>query len=244
MNWWVGCSGFYYKEWKDIFYPPFIPSRDWFLYYASQFRAVELNVTFYRFPKESSFKNWYEQSPADFKFAVKVPRLITHYKRFSDVGKLLEDFYTTVRDNLKEKLGPVLFQLPPQLHFSTDVLENIIQQVDPSIDNILEFRHVSWWRQEVKEKLTDHNISFCGISYPGLPDEVIINAPTAYYRFHGVPQLYHSSYTEEQLQQVVKYVETFPGLKNGYIFFNNTASAAAIDNAWHLQQFTEEMIRS
>src|SRR5258708_6683244 len=115
MKLFIGCSGFHYREWKEKFYPEKMPQRKWFDYYSSQFNTIELNVTFYRFPQIKTLQNWYEKSPAEFCFAVKVPRLITHYKQFNDTDQLLTDFYSTTRSGLREKLGPVLFQLPGKI---------------------------------------------------------------------------------------------------------------------------------
>src|ERR1043165_722031 len=108
MKWHIGCSGFSYKEWKDVFYPPRLPQRLWFDHYSSRFSTLELNVTFYRFPQLKMLQAWYDKSPGGFIFSVKAPRLITHYKQLKDCQDLLNDFYTVCRDGLKEKLGPLL----------------------------------------------------------------------------------------------------------------------------------------
>src|SRR5262245_59274802 len=107
MNWHIGCSGFHYREWKGMFYPEKTPQRLWFEYYSSQFNTLELNVTFYRFPQLSFLQNWYQKSPENFQFTVKVPRLITHYKQFNETQDMLNDFYGTVKEGLKQKLGAV-----------------------------------------------------------------------------------------------------------------------------------------
>src|SRR5215217_6065644 len=104
MRWHIGCSGFHYKHWKDAFYPQKLPQRLWFDHYSSIFNTVEINVTFYRFPQLSFLQNWYDKSAKDFSFSVKAPRLITHYKKFQECDKLLDDFYNTVQKGLKEKL--------------------------------------------------------------------------------------------------------------------------------------------
>jgi len=236
----IGCSGFHYKEWKSDFYPEKLPQRKWFEYYSEKFNTLELNVTFYRFPQVSFLQNWYNTSPDDFVFALKVPRLITHYKQFKDTEQLLGDFYKTIREGLLDKLGPVLFQLPPQAVFTTDRLQLIIQQVDNSFMNVIEFRHPSWWTKEVFDTLAAFNISFCSISYPGLPDEVIINNPLVYYRFHGVPQLYKSEYDKKQLQKVAQTISQSSMAASAFIYFNNTASGAAINNALYLKNHFEK----
>src|SRR5690242_10251634 len=112
MQYFIGCSGFHNKDWKEVFYPKGLPQSKWFEFYCTQFNTLELNTTFYRFPRIEILQKWYDKSSADFKFSVKAPRLITHYKQFNDVARLLNDFYTSVQEGLREKLGCMLFQLP------------------------------------------------------------------------------------------------------------------------------------
>src|SRR5437868_13191221 len=111
MQWHIGCSGYHYSSWKEVFYPKDLPQKKWFDFYASRFDTLELNVTFYRFPQLRFLQNWYSISPDGFSFAVKAPRLITHFKQFNECERLLDDFYTTTKEGLAEKLGPLLFQL-------------------------------------------------------------------------------------------------------------------------------------
>src|SRR4051812_36983931 len=113
-SWWIGCSGFHYKHWKDIFYPEGLPQKKWFEFYCENFNTLELNVTFYRFPQLAFLESWYKRSPKKFRFAVKAPRSITHYKQFHDTESLISDFYGVVKTGLKNKLGCILFQLPPR----------------------------------------------------------------------------------------------------------------------------------
>jgi uncharacterized protein YecE (DUF72 family) len=198
---------------------------------ASIFDTIELNVTFYRFPQLSFLQNWYQKSPAEFRFAVKAPRAITHYKKFNDTADLILSFYDTINNGLQEKLGPVLFQMPPSFHYDEEKLERIINSLDPLFNNVLELRHVSWWRNDVYKTLADHNITFCGMSHPTLPDDVIQNTPSVYYRFHGVPNLYRSPYAIEFLQQVVNSVKRNPEAKQGWFYFNNDYDAVGVQNA-------------
>jgi uncharacterized protein YecE (DUF72 family) len=107
IQWHIGCSGFHYKHWKEIFYPKEVPQRKWFEHYCEHFKTLELNVTFYRFPQIPMLQSWYERSPADFYFSVKAPRLITHFKKMNDCEKFLNDFYHTVEVGLKKK--PVVY---------------------------------------------------------------------------------------------------------------------------------------
>jgi uncharacterized protein YecE (DUF72 family) len=138
----------------------------------------------------SYLKNWYDKSPPGFTFSVKVPRLITHYKQFKDSARMLDDFYNSVSEGLGAKLGAVLFQLPPQAIYTEERLEKILRNVKPGFNNVIEFRHSSWWKKQVMKILAERNIVFSGCSYPGLPDEPVINNELVYYRFHGVPVIY------------------------------------------------------
>lgn len=235
-KWYIGCSGFHYKEWKEFFYPKGLPQRLWFDYYAERFNTLELNVTFYRFPQLKFLQNWYGKAPQHFVFSAKVPRLITHYKQFRECAPLIADFYTTLREGLREKLGCVLFQMPPQLAYSEEALERILSHADPSFTNAFEFRHASWWNPAVYDTLTKNNIIFCGHSYPRLPDEAVINTPAAYYRFHGVPKLYFSQYSNEFVHSIAQQLQDNPTLQTAYVYFNNTATEAALNNAGYLKE--------
>ena len=240
MKWNIGCSGFHYKEWKEIFYPHKLPQTKWFEYYCTRFNTLELNNTFYRFPTLKSLQTWYNKSPDDFLFAVKAPRIITHYKQFTSAEEQLENFYNVIRDGLHEKLGPVLFQLPAVYRYSDERLERIIASLDPAFMNVLEMRHESWFNQTVYDVLEQHNIIFSGISHPSLPDDAVVNNSTAYYRFHGVPHLYFSKYTGPQLLAVAGDLFSAKHLKRAFIYFNNTASSAAISNAEYLLTYIRE----
>jgi len=214
-----------------MFYPEKLAATKWFEYYCLHFNTLELNVTFYRFPQLKTLQGWYTRSPEGFLFAVKAPRLVTHYKKFDGTTDLLRDFYGTIAEGLREKLGFVLFQLPPQLSYSDTLLQRIIESLDGSFSNTVEFRHESWWKPEVYQRLAEHNISFCGHSHPRLPDSVIINTEQVYYRFHGVPELYRSAYPEGRLEEVAAQVLKNKKVKAAHIYFNNTAGPAALANA-------------
>lgn len=241
MIWRIGCSGFHYKEWKGLFYPEKLPQRLWFDYYCKHFNTLELNVTFYRFPQLAALQNWYQQSPEGFEFAVKVPRLITHYKQFNDTARMLADFYGTVRDGLKEKAGPILFQLPARMTYSKELLHRILDSLDESFLNVVEFRHSSWWSVEVYTQAAQHKAIFAGSSFPGLPPDVITGQPVIYYRFHGIPKLYYSEYDKATLEQAAKAIVADEAVNKAYVYFNNTATLAALHNAVFLQQFVQKI---
>ena len=235
LKWLIGCSGFHYKEWKELFYPKGLAQTKWFEHYTKHFNTLEINNTFYRFPEVKTFANWYIKSPDQFIFSVKVPGTITHYKQFSGTGELVTNFYNIAREGLKEKLGPVLFQLPPRMAYSPERLQTIISQINSSYINVIEFRNISWWRQDVFQVLKEKNIIFCGVSYPGLINDAICTTPVAYYRFHGVPRLYHSLYENSFLDKIMNDL-IIADIKTAYIYFNNTASAAALENARYIQK--------
>jgi uncharacterized protein YecE (DUF72 family) len=240
-KWWIGCSGFHYKHWKGSFYPDKLAQKNWFDHYSKHFKTLELNVTFYRFPRLPYLKNWYNQSPNDFTFSVKAPKAITHYKKFKDCERFLQDFYGTTREGLKDKLGCILFQLPEKVSYKHDKLQQIIESLDPGFKNVLEFRNESWWNPKVYQKLATHNISFCGMSHPSLPDFVIQNTKTVYFRFHGVPELYKSKYSLKTLKKVADEIENNPLTKEAFIYFNNDIDTSAIDNALQMIRYLDRL---
>jgi len=231
MKWHIGCSGFHYKDWRGKFYPEKLAIKNWFDYYTKYFDTVELNVTFYRFPQLSFLQSWYQKCPENFRFSVKAPKAITHYKQFHDSARFITDFYETSNNGLKEKLGPVLFQLPGRLAYNEERLERIVNSLNPSFNNVLEFRHESWWREDVYKALAERNITFCGMSHPSLPNDVIVNTSIVYYRFHGVPDLYRSPYSKEFLQEIVSIVKSDKHVKTGWFYFNNDFDAVGVRNA-------------
>jgi uncharacterized protein YecE (DUF72 family) len=234
-QWYIGCSGFAYKEWKEIFYPAKLPQRSWFTYYTEHFNTLELNVTFYRFPTLKSLSGWKEQAPEGFVFSAKVPRSITHYKKLSGTETMLDDFYSLLREGLGASLGCVLFQMPPQFTYSEERLQAVLAAVQSNFKNVVEFRHASWWRPDVQAALAHASITFSGVSFPKIGhDEAVINMPLAYYRFHGVPKLFYSLYDEQFIANIHSQLAGSEA-KSAYVYFNNTASSAALTNARFLQ---------
>jgi len=236
MSWKIGCSGFHYKHWKHFFYPSDLAQSKWFEFYCEHFNTVELNVTFYRFPKLPFLESWYIRSPEDFVFAVKAPRLITHFKQFHNADQQLDDFYSVILEGLKEKLGCVLFQLPPRIAYTPERLERIVNSLDPTFKNVLEFRHLTWWNEEVYSQLEKHKITFCGMSHPDLPQDIIQNNRLLYYRFHGVPELYKSEYDQKVLQEFTNEIKSDGKVKQAFIYFNNDIGGSAISNAKQVQE--------
>jgi uncharacterized protein YecE (DUF72 family) len=242
MSFWkIGCSGYQYSDWKRIFYPEDLAQRQWFEFYASHFNTLELNFTFYRFPKLDFLQSWYQRSPEKFSFAVKAPRHITHFKRLNEAQEALNNFYVTVQEGLKEKLGCVMFQFPSSFVYEEHRLERIVNLIDSNVCNVVEFRHPSWWNETVMAEFIRNNIVFAGVSHPQLPDDVVHTADVVYYRMHGVPHLYSSRYQSDQLEHVTSLIQSFDGVKKAYVIFNNTAEASAIANAKQFQEICEEI---
>lgn len=243
LTWKIGCSGYHYADWKRLFYPEGLSQRKWFEYYCEKFNSLELNVTFYRFPKIEHLQSWYDRSPENFSFTVKAPRLITHYKRLTEAQDALNNFYDIAQKGLKEKLGCVLFQFPSSFVFEEHRLERIVNLLDHQVKNVVEFRHESWWRENVLQTFSQQHITFCGMSHPNLSDEIMRTTETIYYRFHGVPHLYWSRYQLPELEQVAHAIQDMEGIKEAYIYFNNTAEANAVTNAREFQELLETVSR-
>ncbi|QNK63044.1 DUF72 domain-containing protein [Pedobacter sp. PAMC26386] len=237
-DWRIGCSGFYYKEWKDIFYPPALPPKQWFNYYCQHFNTIEINSSFYRLPSPKSFHTWYESSPPDFLFTIKAPRTITHYNKFENAEKLIIALYQTCAHGLKEKLGCVLFQFPPAFKYTAERLSLLLENLNPAFKNVIEFRHISWWNNEVMSEFKKNKLTFSGLSYPSaLSDGVIQFNDPVYYRFHGKPILYKSLYPEQEIIKFAKSV--MPIAKQVFVYFNNTWGTAALANARQLITLTD-----
>src|SRR3989441_5483844 len=160
MNLYVGTSGYSYKEWKGTFYPDELPDKQMLRFYGERFRAVEINNTFYRMPKASVLESWAAAVPADFKFVLKASHRITHMQRLKDsddsVSYLLE-----VAGALKERLGPLLFQLPPYLKKDAPRLGEFLGLLPPDRPAAFEFRHQSWFDEEVFGLLREHQAVLC-----------------------------------------------------------------------------------
>ncbi|MFD2581125.1 DUF72 domain-containing protein [Pedobacter vanadiisoli] len=238
MKWRIGCSGFYYRDWKEVFYPKGVAQKDWFKYYCRHFNTIEINSTFYKMPTQKSFNKWYDESPDDFLFTIKAPRLISHYKQLNDCKQLISDFYEAIQLGLKEKLGCVLFQFPPKFDYNEQRLKLLINQLNPGLKNTVEFRHLSWFNEEIHKELAKNKITFSGESYPSeLPDTVIQNTGTVYYRFHGKPVLYKSEYDISVLKDFKNQIKD--NASEVFVYFNNTWGVAALHNAKQLQGLTK-----
>ena len=240
MKMYLGCSGWYYDHWINRFYPIEIKKSEWLPYYAQNFQTVEINSTFYRFPREKMLQNWYEKTPEDFKFILKVNQSITHRKKFKDTSNLLRNFYE-LSEYLREKLGGLLFQLPPNIHKNMKILKRALEQFDTSNNNVLEFRHPSWYDEDVYKLLDDYNVIFCSVSTSNLPQDLIVIKNKAYIRFHGTDEdkRYQHLYSDEELRQWARKIKR-EDISELYCYFNNDYHANAVKNCLKLKKLLED----
>jgi uncharacterized protein YecE (DUF72 family) len=238
-DYYIGTSGWHYEDWKDIFYPVDLPKSKWLEFYAGRFLTVELNNSFYHLPSEKAFINWREASPEGFIFAVKVSRFITHVKRLKDAEEPLQNFLERA-DLLVDKLGPLLYQLPPNMKRNDERLESFLSILPGQYRHVFEFRHESWFDDAVLKVLMRYNAGFCVFDMPDLTSPVMATADFAYVRFHGSAGLYSSSYSDKELADWSKKItELGEKLKAVYVYFNNDVYCYAITNARTLTSFLE-----
>ena len=235
----IGCSGFYNNDWKGSLYPEDAKSKDFLSLYSQVYNSVEINSTFYRKPTAKTLLKWVDETPEDFKFFIKIPKTISHEKRLKDCKEEILEFCNLIQSNLKEKLSGFLYQFPPSFKNTQENIDLILNNIDFSFLNVIEFRHESWWRNEIFKILRENNTVFSGVTFPGnLSEDVIVNHPEIlYYRLHGKPILYKSEYSEEFLNDLANKIKA--NNRKTFIFFNNTWGNAAIKNSLYLKKILE-----
>jgi len=232
-NFYIGCSGWSYGGWVGRFYPADLKQREWLSYYTQHFNTVEINMSFYRFPLKNMLNSWYNRTPKDFLFTLKANRMITHVKKLKGTEKLLGSFYS-LADLLKDKLACILFQMPPFLtkEKHMKVFEDFLKTLSPDHNNVMEFRHKSWFCKEVYDLLSSHKAIFCIISAPKLPSDAVVSARFAYVRFHGVDKMYDYQYSRKELRTWAEQIKKLEG--DTFAYFNNDVNAHAPKNALEL----------
>jgi uncharacterized protein YecE (DUF72 family) len=214
MNFYVGTSGYSYKEWKGSFYPEKLAAKDMLPYYASKLHAVELNNTFYRMPKPEMVTSWKEQVPDNFRFSVKASQRITHFKRLKEADAETKYMLDTV-STLQDRLGVVLFQLPPNMKKDLERLDNFLKMLPPTIPATFEFRHPTWFDDEVLALLRSHNRPLCVSDTDDLPaSHVDATADWGYLRLRRVV------YEENDLADWVKRIND-QKWNAAYVFFKH-----------------------
>jgi uncharacterized protein YecE (DUF72 family) len=181
MTIWVGTSGYNYPEWKGSFYPPTLPAAKMLPYYAARFPTVEINYTFYRMPTEKLVSSWAAQTPSPYRLTLKAPRRITHDSRLRNCGELVKAF-CGVAGTLGDKLGALLFQLPPSTKKDVSLLDAFLDDLPPKVCAAFEFRHASWLDDEIFDRLAARNLALCVADSERMSTPVRVTAEYAYFR--------------------------------------------------------------
>jgi len=241
----IGTSGWVYSHWQGIFYPENLPAKNKLKYFSQHFKTTEINYSFYHLPRPSTYQNWYKQVPADFIFAVKASRFITHIKRLKRIKEAWQQFIENAL-NLKEKLGPILFQFPPSFKITEENikrLENFLKVLKGdslkfkvySLRFAMEFRHESWCNEKTYKLLEKYNCAWVIADSPSYPRADVATADFVYIRLHGSKVLFSSKYTKNELNSLAEKIKRW--LKQNldiYCYFNNDFHGYAIENAKEL----------
>ena len=230
----IGTSGWSYAHWAGKFYPAEIPKSQWLEYYCDHFATVEINNSFYRLPRETTFQKWRDSVQEKFVFAVKASRYITHIKKLNEPVESAELFLTRARF-LGRKLGAILFQIPPGLKARPDRLEQILRARPKDLRYCFEFRHTSWFCEEVYDLLRQYNSALCIADSPKFPMVIQRTADFSYFRLHGSTMLYRSRYSSEELSIWAERIErVLDQDADVYVYFDNDAEGYAVMNALEL----------
>lgn len=232
---WIGTSGWVYKHWMGIFYPPRMPGPDQLPFYAERFSTVEVNFSFYRLPERSVFEGWRERTPDNFLFAVKGSRYLTHIKKLKEPEEPLQRLMDRA-SGLGEKLGPVLFQLPPTWPKDLDRLRGLLAALRAFSGQrfTLELRHQSWLCADVYDLLQDVGVALCLPVSPTVPLDVRLTADWTYIRMHS--GRWGTGYTDDEL---VGWAQRISGYRregaDTYVYFNNDPGGHALRDAERLR---------
>ena len=228
----IGTSGWHYKHWKEVFYPGDLPDKEHFNFYSSRFDTVEINNSFYKLPEATTFTAWRKGSPAGFLFAVKGSRFITHQKKLKLEKEEIKLFFSRIK-YLKEKLGPVLFQLPPRWKFNPERLRHFLSILPAKYNYAFEFRDTSWYTQETFDLLKEFGCAFCIYELAGHQSPLEVTSSMVYIRLHGpTKNIYQGSYSKVQLKRWAEKCRSWQ--KEGrdvYLYFDNDQAGYAAMNA-------------
>ena len=232
----IGTSGWYYIHWVGPFYPRGLPSRKFLEYYMASFSTVEINNTFYRLPNKETMANWRDATPKGFLFAVKASRFITHMKKLKDPEKSLAPFLEVVEE-LGDKMGPILFQLPPRWGFQANRLAEFLKALPSRHRYAFEFRDCGWLNPVAYELLAKWKMAFCIYDFAGQKSPVRVTADFIYLRFHGPDGPYRGQYSSQAL---ARWAETFLSWaregKDVFCYFDNDEAGYAAADALRLKE--------
>jgi uncharacterized protein YecE (DUF72 family) len=232
----VGTSGWNYKNWRGTFYPEDLPTKAFLNFYARHFSSAEVNYSFYHLPSAATYEHWYATVPADFRFALKLSRYVTHIKRLNEVQQPWNDFLKGAR-SLKEKLAPILLQLPPSFKSTEENLRRVHDFLayasKDRVELAIEFRHESCFAEPMLSILRRHETALVLAHSSRFPiPPVTATGSFVYFRFHGPGEWCSSSYSRRDLAPWARQVKSF--MKQGldaYAYFNNDAHGDAVPNA-------------
>ncbi len=233
----IGTSGWHYKHWRGPFYPEKLTPSKWLPYYFARLSSVEINNSFYRLPLKETVMNWREQTPPHFIFAVKAWRLITHLKRLNNAREALALFLQST-ESLREKLGPILFQLPPHWPCNAERLRAFLGTLPEGHRYTFEFRHPSWHTSAIYSLLERYRSAFCIYQLAGFASPRIATADFVYIRLHGpTEKKYEGDYPMETLHAWAERARAWQRQgKDVYIYFDNDQAGYAVKNAIALQE--------
>jgi uncharacterized protein YecE (DUF72 family) len=232
----IGTSGWHYEGWSGIFYPVEMKERDYLSFYSTVFRTVEINSSFYHLPLKSTFARWKDAVPGDFIFAVKASRYITHQKKLKDSERPLSRFLENA-EGLGNKLGIILFQLPPGWNFNPERLKEFIENLPAKHRYAFEFRDRSWINERTLKLLESHRIAFCIYDMSGYTTPKEVTSDQVYIRFHGSEGPYQGSYSDHTLQEWAIDILKWSGKGiEVYCYFNNDRAGYAVKNTKRLME--------
>lgn len=214
----VGTSGFNYPEWRGKFYPADLAAAKMLPFYASRFGTVEINYSFYRMPTRKLLEGWAGQVPDGFTFSLKAPRRITHDRRLKDCAELVRGF-CEVASTLEDRLGVLLFQLPPNFKCDLDVLDAFLEHLPPRARAAFEFRHPSWWCDAVYERLRSGNLALC------VADEEDRHTPFEVTADYGYLRLRDAGYDEAALREWADRLAGQASWRDAYVYFKHEDEA-------------------
>jgi uncharacterized protein YecE (DUF72 family) len=232
---WIGTSGWHYKHWVGNFYPPRLPSSRMLAHYIQHFDTVELNNTFYKLPAKTSLLTWRDSTPLHFHFAVKGSRFLTHMKKLNNAEEGLNRFLESV-DVLNPKLGPILFQLPPNWELNLDRLAAFVALLSRYRRCAFEFRNPTWNTPKTYDLLGQYNMAYCIFDLNGYLSPLQVTADFSYIRLHGPGGKYQGSYSEAALEEWSRKIKNWSKkLAAVYVYFDNDDSGYAPRDALRLK---------
>ncbi len=237
MQFHIGTSGWVYPHWQGPFYPDDLTEPDWLAFYAERLMSVEINRSFYRLPTLENFAAWRDAAPDDFVFAVKASRYITHMKNLKEPEETLPPLLQAC-EGLGDKLGPLLFQLPPRWHANPGRLKDFLQALPKDFQAVFELRDKTWHCDEVLEILSEFNAAFCVYDLGGFTSPKVTTADFIYLRLHGPVGTYRGYYDSEVLEDWAEWLRDQKA-NTAYVYFNNDESAYAVRNALELREILE-----